>query len=81
MSVIIYFPNLPNPSGRTMALAFTRLLTETCTWNLPAGKARRARKADNLTAICEFIMAASDPVSSKLCIPIHLKQWTMCTMK
>jgi hypothetical protein len=32
------------------------LLTEMSTRNLPGGKGRSARKADNLTAICEQIV-------------------------
>jgi hypothetical protein len=52
----IDFLNLPNPSSRTMALGFTRPLTETSTrkyfWG-GGGKARPKRKADNFTAICE----------------------------
>jgi hypothetical protein len=40
------------PSSRTMALRSTQPLTEMCTRNLPGGKGRPARKADNLTAIC-----------------------------
>jgi hypothetical protein len=54
------FFNLPNPSSRTMALESTQPLTEMNTRNLPAGggggKGRPARKADNLTAICEPIV-------------------------
>jgi hypothetical protein len=45
--------NSPNPSSRTMALGSTQPLTEMSTKNLPGGKGRPARKADNLTAICE----------------------------
>jgi hypothetical protein len=45
--------NLPNPSGRTMALASTQPLTEMSTRNFPGGKKRPARKADNLPVICE----------------------------
>jgi hypothetical protein len=51
--------NLPNPSNRTMALGLTQPLTELSTRNFPAGrggKGRPARKADNLTAICEPIV-------------------------
>jgi hypothetical protein len=44
---------LPIPSNRTMALGSTQPLTEMNTKNLPAGKGRLTRKADNLTAICE----------------------------
>jgi hypothetical protein len=50
------FFNLPNPSSRTMALGSTQPLTEMNTTNLPGGKGRPARKADNLTAICERIV-------------------------
>jgi hypothetical protein len=47
------FFNLPNPSNRTMALGSTQPLTEMSTRNLPGAKGRPARRADNLTAICE----------------------------
>jgi hypothetical protein len=48
------FSNLPNPSGRTMALGSTQPLTEMSTKNLkkPGGKVRPARRTDNLAAIC-----------------------------
>jgi hypothetical protein len=46
----------PNPSSRTMALGSTQPLTEMSTRNLPGGKGRSARKADNPTAICEPIV-------------------------
>jgi hypothetical protein len=36
-----------------MALGSAQPLTKMSTWNLPGGKGRPARKADNLTAICE----------------------------
>jgi hypothetical protein len=39
-----------------MALGLTQPLAEMSTWNLPGGKGRPARKADNLTAICESIV-------------------------
>jgi hypothetical protein len=39
-----------------MALGSTQPLTEMSTMNLPGGKGRPARKADNLTAICEPIV-------------------------
>jgi hypothetical protein len=39
--------------SRTMALVFTQPLAEMSTINLPGGKGRKVRKADNLTAICE----------------------------
>jgi hypothetical protein len=53
---VIGFLNWPNPSSRTMALESTQPLTEVSTRNLPGGKRRPARKADNLTAICEPIV-------------------------
>jgi hypothetical protein len=39
-----------------MALGSTQPLTEMSTRNLPGGKGWPARKADNLTAICEPIV-------------------------
>jgi hypothetical protein len=39
-----------------MALVSTEPLTEMSTRNLPDGKGRPARNADNLTAICETIV-------------------------
>jgi hypothetical protein len=50
------FLNLPNPSGRTMALGSTQPLTEMkCQESLkikkPGGKVRLARRADNFAAI------------------------------
>jgi hypothetical protein len=48
------FFNLPNPSSRTMALGSTQPLTEISTRNLPGGKKRPTRRADNLAAICEL---------------------------
>jgi hypothetical protein len=50
---VIGFFNLPNPPSRTMTVGSTQPLTEMSTRNLPGGKRRPARKADNLTAICE----------------------------
>jgi hypothetical protein len=47
------FFSLPNPSSRIMALGSTQPLTEMSTRNLPGGKGRPARGANNLTAICE----------------------------
>jgi hypothetical protein len=47
------FYNLPNSSSRTTALGSTEPLTEMSTRNLPGGKKRPARRADNLAAICE----------------------------
>jgi hypothetical protein len=39
-----------------MSLGSTEPLTEKSTRNLPGVKGRPARKADNLTAICELIV-------------------------
>jgi hypothetical protein len=50
------FFNWPNPSSRTMALGSTQPLTEMSTRNIPGGKGRPARGANNLTAICEPIV-------------------------
>jgi hypothetical protein len=47
------FFNWPNPSSRIMALGLSQPLIEMSTRNLPGDKGRPARKADNLTAICE----------------------------
>jgi hypothetical protein len=49
------FFNLPNPSSHTMALGSTQPVTEMSTRNLPGSKGQPARKADNLTAICDPI--------------------------
>jgi hypothetical protein len=45
-----------NSSNRTMALGSTQPLTEMSTRNFPGGKKRPARRANNLTAICEPIV-------------------------
>jgi hypothetical protein len=50
------FFNQPNPSSRIMGLRSTQPLTEMSTRNLPGGKRRPVREADNLTAICEPIV-------------------------
>jgi hypothetical protein len=50
---IIVFINWHN---RTMVLGSTQPLTEMSTRNLRRGKGQSARKADNLTAICELII-------------------------
>jgi hypothetical protein len=50
------FFNLPNPSSRSMALGSTQPLTEISTRktrNLPGGKKRSARRAENLAVIYE----------------------------
>jgi hypothetical protein len=52
----IGFLNRSNPCSRTMTLGSTQPLTGMTTRNLPGGKGRPARKADNLTAICEPIV-------------------------
>jgi hypothetical protein len=44
----VYFFDSPNPSSRTVALGSTQPLTEASTRNLPGGKKRPARSADNL---------------------------------
>jgi hypothetical protein len=49
----VEFFKLPNPSSRTMALGSTQPLTEMSTTNIPGGKTRPARRADNLAAIYE----------------------------
>jgi hypothetical protein len=54
---VIKFLNWTNPSGHSMALESTETLTEMRTKILPGrSKARLARMADNLTAICESIV-------------------------
>jgi hypothetical protein len=50
------FLNSPNPSSHTMALRSTQPLTEMSTRNLPGGKGRPVRGADNLTTICKPIV-------------------------
>jgi hypothetical protein len=52
----VFFSIWPNPSSLTMTLGSTQSLTEMSTSNLPGGKGRPARKADNLTTICEPIV-------------------------
>jgi hypothetical protein len=47
------FFSLPNPSSRIMALESIQPLTKMSTRNLPGGKKRPARRADNLASICE----------------------------
>jgi hypothetical protein len=54
--VIGFFFQLTNASSCSVALGSTQLLTEMNTRNLAGGKERPARKADNLTAICEPIV-------------------------
>jgi hypothetical protein len=45
--------NFSNPSSRTVALWSTQPLTEMSTRNLPVGKKRPVRRADNFAAIYE----------------------------
>jgi hypothetical protein len=47
---------MSNPSSSTMALGFTQPLTEMSTTKYVWGKARPARKADNIIAIYEPIV-------------------------
>jgi hypothetical protein len=53
---VIGFLNCPNPSSRTMVLGSAQPLAEMSAMNLPECEGRLARKADNLTAICEPIV-------------------------
>jgi hypothetical protein len=62
---VIGFFNWPNPCSSTMALGSAQPLTEMNTGNLPGGKGRPARGADNRTAICE-------PIVWKMREPRHL---------
>jgi hypothetical protein len=50
-----------------MGLGSTQPLTEMSTRNLPGGKGRLARKADNLTAICE-------PIALRKCGSLDVSQ-------
>jgi hypothetical protein len=52
----ISFFNLPNPSSLIMSMGSNQPLTEIIMGNPPGGKGLRARKTDNLTAICEPIV-------------------------
>jgi hypothetical protein len=53
---VIGFFNLPITSSRIMVLVSTQPLIEMSARNLPEGKERPARKADDSTAICELIV-------------------------
>jgi hypothetical protein len=71
--VIVFF-DWRNPPSRTMALGSTQPLTEMNTRNVPGGKELPARKADDLTAICE-------PIVYKMCElrrPTTLRASTAC---
>jgi hypothetical protein len=52
----IGFFNWSNPSSRITTMGSTQPPIEMSTRNLPGGKEQPARKADNLTAICEQIV-------------------------
>jgi hypothetical protein len=52
---VIKFFKLRNPPSHTMAMGSTQPLTEMIKRKIPGGKGRPARKADNLTAICQPI--------------------------
>jgi hypothetical protein len=55
-----------------MALGSTQPLTEMSTRNLPGGKDRLARKADDLTDICEPIVYRNEGAStSENLIDLH----------
>jgi hypothetical protein len=57
LNEVIGFFSIPNPSIRAMALGSTQLLIEMSSRNLPGVKGGwAARKADNLTAVCESIV-------------------------
>jgi hypothetical protein len=58
---VIGFFNCPNPSSRTMDLGSIQILTDMSTRNLHGSKGQPARKADNLTAICEPIVDVQQP--------------------
>jgi hypothetical protein len=47
---------VPNSFSRAMALESTQPLTEMSTRNLAGGEGRPARKADNITTLCEPII-------------------------
>jgi hypothetical protein len=49
----VEFFKLPNSSSRTMALGSTQPVTEMSARNLPGGRKRPARRADNLATIYE----------------------------
>jgi hypothetical protein len=59
---IYIYIHIPNPSNHTMTLGSTKPLIETRPGILPGIKARPARKANNLTAIC-------DPIDYKMWEP------------
>jgi hypothetical protein len=72
----VHFFNLPNSSSRTMAMGSTQPLTKMSTRNLPGGKKRPARRADNLAAIyeaeCLKMWKPQPPVTLRACTGITL---------
>jgi hypothetical protein len=62
-----FFFSWPNHSSHAMALGTTQPLTEMSTRNLPGGKGRPARTANNLTAIFE-------PIVSTKCGSLNVSQ-------
>jgi hypothetical protein len=64
---ISYF-NLPNSSSSTMAPEYTQPLTETSSRNLPEGKERPGRKADNKPHVPHgMLRTARDKLPSSFC--------------
>jgi hypothetical protein len=51
--ISLIFFNLPNPSSRTMDLAFAQPIIVMSTKRSFKGKTRPVRQADSLTAVCE----------------------------
>jgi hypothetical protein len=56
-----------------MALESTQPLTEMSTRNLPRGKRRPVRKANNLTAICEPGLHRPQPSETKANVHCHIR--------
>jgi hypothetical protein len=54
-----------------MVLGSTQPLTEMSTRNLPEGKGRPARKADNLTAVCELCLEHTGTSTSHNPMGLH----------
>jgi hypothetical protein len=67
------FFNLSNTSSRNMVLGSTQPLTKMSMKNLPEDKGRPARKADNITAIC-------NPIFYKMWEPRSLTTLRACTV-
>jgi hypothetical protein len=67
-------PTFDLSSSPIMALGMTQSLRELCTRNLPEGKGRPPRKADNLTTICESnVWKMWEPQH-----PTNLRAFTAC---